>query len=131
MRIVVDLNRCLGYAQCVPLAPEVLKLSGEEALTICETLARSNALDVIVGLLSGLDDGRRSSGTDFYDPLCEALCRLTSMRRAVLMLYDESLGRVVAGVAFSIPCRIRYGVWSRNCSQSTLRLRGVRCGERA
>ena len=33
MRIVVDLNRCLGYAQCVPLAPEVLKLSGEEALT--------------------------------------------------------------------------------------------------
>jgi ferredoxin len=33
MRIVIDLNRCLGYAQCVPLAPEVLRLSGEEALT--------------------------------------------------------------------------------------------------
>lgn len=33
MRIGIDLNRCLGYAQCVPLAPEVLKLSGEEALT--------------------------------------------------------------------------------------------------
>ncbi len=33
MRIVVDLNRCLGYAQCVPLAPQVLRLSGEEALT--------------------------------------------------------------------------------------------------
>lgn len=32
MRIVVDLNRCQGYAQCVPLAPTVLKLSGEEAL---------------------------------------------------------------------------------------------------
>ena len=32
MRIVVDLNRCQGYAQCVPLAPEVLKLNGEEAL---------------------------------------------------------------------------------------------------
>ena len=32
MRIVVDLNRCLGYAQCVPLAPRTLKLSGEEAL---------------------------------------------------------------------------------------------------
>ena len=32
MRIVVDLNRCQGYAQCVPLAPEVLKLLGEEAL---------------------------------------------------------------------------------------------------
>ena len=31
MRIVVDLNRCQGYAHCVPLAPEVLKLKGEEA----------------------------------------------------------------------------------------------------
>ena len=33
MRIVVDLNRCLGYAHCVPLAPNVLKLSGEETLS--------------------------------------------------------------------------------------------------
>ena len=32
MRIVFDLNRCLGYAQCIPLAPDVLKLSGEEAV---------------------------------------------------------------------------------------------------
>jgi ferredoxin len=32
MRIAVDLNRCQGYAQCVPLAPEVLQLHGEEAL---------------------------------------------------------------------------------------------------
>jgi ferredoxin len=33
VRIAVDLNRCLGYAQCVPLAPEVLKLTGEEVLS--------------------------------------------------------------------------------------------------
>ena len=32
MRIVFDLNRCLGYAQCIPLAPNSLKLSGEEAV---------------------------------------------------------------------------------------------------
>lgn len=32
MRLVVDLNKCQGYAQCVPLAPEVFKLLGEEAL---------------------------------------------------------------------------------------------------
>jgi ferredoxin len=32
MRVVVDLNRCLGYAQCVFLAPTVFKLHGEEAL---------------------------------------------------------------------------------------------------
>jgi ferredoxin len=32
MRIVVDLNRCQGYAQCVPLARDVFRLHGEEAL---------------------------------------------------------------------------------------------------
>ncbi|MFF3088025.1 ferredoxin [Streptomyces nojiriensis] len=33
MRIVVDLNRCQGYAQCVYLAYEVFRLGGQEALT--------------------------------------------------------------------------------------------------
>lgn len=32
MRIVVDLTRCQGYAQCVFLAPRVFELYGEEAL---------------------------------------------------------------------------------------------------
>jgi ferredoxin len=32
MRIVVDLNRCEGYAQCCFLAPEAFQLAGEEAL---------------------------------------------------------------------------------------------------
>jgi ferredoxin len=32
MRIMVDLNRCQGYAQCVFLAPDVFELHGEEAL---------------------------------------------------------------------------------------------------
>jgi ferredoxin len=32
MRLVVDLNRCQGYAQCVFLAPEVFNLAGEELL---------------------------------------------------------------------------------------------------
>ncbi|MFJ2114056.1 MULTISPECIES: ferredoxin [unclassified Streptomyces] len=32
MQIVVDLNRCQGYAQCVFLAPEVFELHGEESL---------------------------------------------------------------------------------------------------
>lgn len=32
MRIVVDLNRCQGYAQCCFLAPDSFKLIGEEAL---------------------------------------------------------------------------------------------------
>ena len=33
MRLVVDLNKCQGYAQCIPLAPEVLQLLGEEAVS--------------------------------------------------------------------------------------------------
>jgi ferredoxin len=33
MRIVVDLNRCLGYAQCAFLDPDTFKLTGDEALT--------------------------------------------------------------------------------------------------
>ncbi|MFF9019781.1 ferredoxin [Streptomyces eurythermus] len=32
MRIVVDLTRCQGYAQCVFLAPEAFQLHGEEGL---------------------------------------------------------------------------------------------------
>ncbi|MBO3751954.1 ferredoxin [Streptosporangiaceae bacterium NEAU-GS5] len=33
MHIVVDLNRCQGYAQCVFLAHQIFRLSGDEALT--------------------------------------------------------------------------------------------------
>jgi ferredoxin len=32
MRLVVDLNRCQGYAQCVFLAPDAFELRGNEAL---------------------------------------------------------------------------------------------------
>ena len=33
MRLVVDLNKCQGYAQCVPLASKAFRLLGEEALS--------------------------------------------------------------------------------------------------
>ncbi|MFI9324791.1 ferredoxin [Kitasatospora aureofaciens] len=32
MRVVVDLSRCQGYAQCAFLAPDVFRMHGEEAL---------------------------------------------------------------------------------------------------
>jgi ferredoxin len=32
MKIVVDLNRCQGYAQCAFLAPAAFEMHGEEAL---------------------------------------------------------------------------------------------------
>jgi signal transduction histidine kinase len=56
---------------------------------------RTDALDVIVQLLSELDEHPHSSGSDFYDRLCEAVCRLTSMERAGLMLYDVTRKLVV------------------------------------
>ncbi|MFJ4844412.1 MULTISPECIES: ferredoxin [unclassified Streptomyces] len=32
MKVVVDLSRCTGYAQCAFLAPEAFRMHGEEAL---------------------------------------------------------------------------------------------------
>lgn len=32
MRLVVDLNKCQGYAQCAFLAPDVFVMHGEESL---------------------------------------------------------------------------------------------------
>ena len=32
MKVVVDLSRCAGYAQCAFLAPEAFRMHGEEAL---------------------------------------------------------------------------------------------------
>ena len=47
-------------------------------------------------LLSGIGEG--SPPDAFFSSLCEAICRLTSMRRAVLVRYDSALRRVrVAG----------------------------------
>jgi signal transduction histidine kinase len=57
--------------------------------------SRTDALDVIVQLLSELDADPHSSGREFYDRLCEAVCRVTSMERAGLMLYDDARKLVV------------------------------------
>src|ERR671934_225758 len=56
---------------------------------------RTDALDALVELLSELDEDSESSGTYFYDRICEAVCRLTSMERDALMLYDDTRKLVV------------------------------------
>src|ERR671930_279774 len=56
---------------------------------------RTDALDTLVELLSELDEDNGSSGTYFYDRICEAVCRLTSMERDALMLYDDTRKLVV------------------------------------
>jgi signal transduction histidine kinase len=58
--------------------------------------ARTDALDVIVELLAELDkEDRASGGAAFYDRLCDALCRVVSMERASLLLYDDARQLVV------------------------------------
>jgi signal transduction histidine kinase len=56
---------------------------------------RADAVDVLVDLLTQIDAGTEIG--EFYDRLCEAVCRLTSMERAGLYLYDPTL-RVVRAV---------------------------------
>lgn len=46
----------------------------------------AEALDVVVRFLFELDEG--AEGDRFYDRICEAVCRQTSMERAVLFLYE-------------------------------------------
>jgi signal transduction histidine kinase len=60
-----------------------------------EAQSEAKALDVIVGLVAELEDDFESTGTHFFDRLCEALCRLASLERAGLMLYDGARRLVV------------------------------------
>jgi signal transduction histidine kinase len=64
-------------------------------MTDVDLSARVDALDVFVELHSELDDNGASSSREFYDRVCEAVCRLTSMRRAGLLLYDDTRKLVV------------------------------------
>lgn len=46
MRVVVDLNRCQGYAQCAFLAPDVFEMHGEEALLYDPAFSESQSEQV-------------------------------------------------------------------------------------
>jgi signal transduction histidine kinase len=60
-------------------------------------------LEVFVELLSGIDVNTTS--TEFYDRICEAICRLTTMQRAAIFMADAGRRRVRAvgahGISFS------------------------------
>jgi signal transduction histidine kinase len=58
-------------------------------------------LEVFVELLSEIDVD--TSSTEFYDRICEAICRLTTMRRAGIFMADADRGRVRAVGAHGIP----------------------------
>jgi signal transduction histidine kinase len=58
--------------------------------------ARVEPLELLVEVLSDSDQG---GGGQFYDRLCEAVCRLARMRRAVIFRYDPARRRVRAAGA--------------------------------
>ena len=63
-------------------------------------VVRVDALETFVELLTRVEaDG---SSDAFYSSLCEAVCRLTSMDRAVIFRYDEARRRVRAAGAFGL-----------------------------
>ena len=59
-----------------------------------------DAVEVFVDVLSQGEEGE--AGEAFYGRLCEGVCRLTSMTRAVIFRYDGALRRVRAMGAYGI-----------------------------
>lgn len=72
---------------------------------------RTEPLDVIVELISELDERPRPGGRGFYDRLCEALCRLASMKRAGLMLWDDARRLVVPVGSHGLDTELLAGVY--------------------
>lgn len=54
---------------------------------------RAGTVEVLVGLLAELDAATESGV--FYDRVCRAVCALTSMQRAVLLLHDSTFRTVI------------------------------------
>ena len=59
------------------------------------TESRPIELHTVVELLSGIDAEGSDPPRAFYDRLCEAMCRLTTMERAGLLMYDDTRKLVV------------------------------------
>ncbi|MDQ3720508.1 MAG: hypothetical protein M3350_06990 [Actinomycetota bacterium] len=66
--------------------------------------AAVESLDVFVELFDGLESGPDGGSRAFYDRCCEAVCRLTSMSRAALFLYDDARKLVLSVGGHGLPC---------------------------
>ena len=80
------------------------ELAGHDSEVRHHTLfAGVEPLEVFVELLAEIDTDTAS--TEFYDRICEAICRLTTMRRAAIFMADAARRRVRAvgahGTSFS------------------------------
>lgn len=66
---------------------------GKSAIATASSPPRAGTVEVLVGLLADLDAATESGV--FYDRVCRAVCSLTSMRRAALLLHDSTFQTVV------------------------------------
>lgn len=66
---------------------------GNSAIATGSAPPRAGTVEVLVGLLAELDEATESGV--FYDRVCRAVCTLTSMRRATLLLHDSAYGAVI------------------------------------
>jgi signal transduction histidine kinase len=81
-----------------PLATS--RSQGSRKASASTSAGHIEVLEVMSDLLSGVGEG--SPPDAFFSSLCEAICRLTSMRRAVLFRYDSARRRVRAVGAHGI-----------------------------
>ncbi len=61
--------------------------------------AQLEPLELLIDVLTESD---QAAGEEFYDRLCEAVCRMTGMRRALIFRYDAARRRVRAAGAHGI-----------------------------
>ena len=65
---------------------------------------RAGTVEVLVGLLAELDEATESGV--FYDRVCQSVVTLTSMKRAVLLLHDETYGSVIPVGRSGVPAEL-------------------------
>lgn len=66
---------------------------GNSGIATAPPAPRAGTVEVLVGLLAELDAATESGV--FYDRVCRAVCTLTSMKRAAVLLHDSTYGAVV------------------------------------
>src|SRR5262245_43023459 len=66
---------------------------GNSGIATAPPAARAGTVEVLVALLAELDEATESGV--FYDRVCRAVCTLTTMRRAMLLLHDSAYGAVI------------------------------------
>ena len=66
---------------------------GNSGIATAPPAPRAGTVEVLVGLLAELDEATESGV--FYDRVCRAVCTLTTMRRAALLLHDDTYRVVI------------------------------------